>query len=194
MRPGQGEMRANWNSPDRKPRRSKKTKQSQWGGKTSFLVGETSKTVPKSAFNRAASTIRVVSQKVPCDRIFDIIDNPVIAMHRITMKTMVLVQFCANIFLKIWIFSVVDEKSRTGAALISRLFSRLWPLTLWPPLVENFRPLRGHLLAYYDFCRSFWTWVWTMFKNCNIVTARHPLSGSSLLKSIRPLKCSKIEW
>ena len=133
MRPGQGEMRANWNSPDRKPRRSKKTKQSQWGGKTSFLVGETSKTVPKSAFNRAASTIRVVSQKVPCDHIFDIIDNPVIAMHRITMKTMVLVQFCANIFLKIWIFSVVDEKSRTGAAFHDCFLAfDLWPFDpLW---------------------------------------------------------------
>ena len=33
------------------------------------------KTVTKSAFNHAASTIRVVGQKVPCDHIFDIIDN-----------------------------------------------------------------------------------------------------------------------
>ena len=135
MRPGQGEMRANWNSPDRKPRRSKKTKQSQWGGKTSFLVGETSKTVPKSAFNRAASTIRVVSQKVPCDHIFDIIDNPVIAMHRITMKTMVLVQFCANIFLKIWILWCGRWKVQNWRS-ISGLFS-LTPIGITLQLFDH---------------------------------------------------------
>ena len=32
------------------------------------------------------------------------------------MKTMVLVQFCANSSLKMWFFSVVDEKSVTDAA------------------------------------------------------------------------------
>ena len=34
----------------------------------------------------------------------------------ITMKTMVLVQFCANSSLKMWFFSVVDEKSVTDTA------------------------------------------------------------------------------
>ena len=51
-------------------------------------------------------------------------------------------------------------------------------------VVENFRPLPGHLLCYYEFCSSFWKWVWppappntnfwTMVKNCNISKEGHP--------------------
>ena len=32
-------------------------------------------------------------------------------------------------------------------------------------LVENFRPLRGHLLGYCKFWSSFWTWVWLISFN-----------------------------
>ena len=38
-------------------------------------------------------------------------------------EEMVLIQFSGNIFLKIWIFSVVDEKSRTDALVLLELFN-----------------------------------------------------------------------
>ena len=43
-------------------------------------------------------------------------------------------------------------------------FLTLLKTPLAPPLyveqlVENCRPLRGHLLDYYEFCSSFWRWV-----------------------------------
>ena len=53
-----------------------------------------------------------------------------------------------------WTWIVRDAPFYQSCSFCNSFWTLVWP----PPcehLVENFRPLRGHLLGYYDFCNSF---------------------------------------
>ena len=107
-------------------------------------------------------------------------------------EEMVLIQFCGNIFLKIWIFSVLDRKSVTGAGKsiiikVQFLYQSPNMSFIWlDKTLPKAQRTRGLSSAYQsNFFRSYHNFLNKFWSNISRILTKHQLQNLNQTSALR---------